>query len=973
MKNNNTWLLIFLLLIGLCTGLQAQHTVTGCEEVTGLQTFLASEVEVSASGHFINRGTVEYIRVTNLINYGGFSDQSNGASCSASYYDPCVSAPAKPSAKGSAAVAGLNIFDNTVPTTQISGSQAIRMRDVTLERKIQLDNEWQISGAFTWQGGLITTDRSDLSNFLHFLQGSSLTGESQANHVNGYVGWSGQGDFLLPTGDSLKMGQVGLAGTCGTLYKAAYFSTDPSAATLPAGAPFNRALASSSLYVISNLEYWDVDGADSTRITLYFDAASGLDTMARIEDLVVVGWDGSEWVSLGQTAVSGPLSGSGSVTSETLIPNDYAAYTFGFFCPPPTAICRDVTVYLDAGGNGSLLAAAVDSNSLANCGLDTMFLSLNSFGCSDIGGGLAQSSGLSTILTVVNEAGLSDSCTAHVTVLDTVPPAALCKNPTAALNAAGNLTLSVTAVDDSSFDACGIASSLLSQTSFNCTHLGANSVTLTITDTHGNSSSCTATVTIVDNTPPVAQCKPASVILDSSGNGSLSVAALNNGSTDACGLGNLSLSQSSFHCSEVGNNTVTLTVSDGSGNTATCSATVTVLDNTAPTAQCQPATVQLNAAGTALLQAAAVNNNSTDACGIGSLSLSQMSFNCSHLGANAVTLTVTDNNGNSSSCTATVTVVDGVQPSALCKNPTVYLDGAGQLTLTAAQVNNGSSDACGIVSMSVSPASFNCSHIGANAVTLTVQDASGNMKTCSALVTVADNTPPVLVCQNITLPVKGLTTLNPAQVFNAAASYDNCSVLTPLSVFPSQFNCINDGNNIVVLTVSDGHGNTATCQSTVQVEGPTLTITTTPADCGEFNGSIAMTVTEGDGQPGYSIDGGDNYILINEYTGLTAGLYTAVVTFFGGSGCTLPPVPVVLTTGNEVTVTWTGGGDGIQWSDQKNWDTGFVPYPCNDVVIPAGHHVLVSNGVIAAGRTLFVDTASVLTMEPEAFMNIIPY
>src|SRR5690606_40394947 len=120
--------------------------------------------------------------------------------------------------------------------------------------------------------------------------------------------------------------------------------------------------------------------------------------------------------------------------------------------------------------------------------------------------------------------------------------------------------------------------------------------------------------------------------------------------------------------------TVTLTATDNTGKTATCSATVTVQDNVAPTAVCQNATVQLDAAGNATLAVAAVNNGSADACGIASLSLSKTAFDCSNTGANTVTLTATDNNGKTATCSATVAVQDNVAPRAVCHNATVQLD-----------------------------------------------------------------------------------------------------------------------------------------------------------------------------------------------------------------------------------------------------------------------------------------------------------
>src|SRR5213079_2688649 len=118
------------------------------------------------------------------------------------------------------------------------------------------------------------------------------------------------------------------------------------------------------------------------------------------------------------------------------------------------------------------------------------------------------------------------------------------------------------------------------------------------------------------------------------------------------------------------------------GNTSTCPATVTVSDLIPPAALCTNLTVQLNNSGQGTITAAQIDNGSTDACGIASLSLSQTNFDCTNIGTNTVTLTVTDNNGNSSICTATVTVVDSVLPVVITQNRTVELDPSGRGTLT---------------------------------------------------------------------------------------------------------------------------------------------------------------------------------------------------------------------------------------------------------------------------------------------------
>ena len=40
----------------------------------------------------------------------------------------------------------------------------------------------------------------------------------------------------------------------------------------------------------------------------------------------------------------------------------------------PTAICQNLTVQLDANGQGSITAGQVDNGSFDNCAIDTIFL-----------------------------------------------------------------------------------------------------------------------------------------------------------------------------------------------------------------------------------------------------------------------------------------------------------------------------------------------------------------------------------------------------------------------------------------------------------------------------------------------------------------------------------------------------------------------------------------------------------------------
>jgi gliding motility-associated-like protein len=179
-------------------------------------------------------------------------------------------------------------------------------------------------------------------------------------------------------------------------------------------------------------------------------------------------------------------------------------------------------------------------------------------------------------------------------------------------------------------------------------------------------------------------------------------------------------------------------VATSTNGTTNCSktASITLSDAVAPVVVTRPFTLQLNAAGTATLTADQVNNGSSDNCSIATMTVSPNTFTCANVGANMVTLTATDASNNTTFATAVVTVRDQVGPTVVTQPVTVQLNAAGQATITAAQVNNGSTDACGIASVTVNPSTFTCANLGANNVTLTVTDVNGNVSTGTAVVTV---------------------------------------------------------------------------------------------------------------------------------------------------------------------------------------------------------------------------------------------
>ena len=510
----------------------------------------------------------------------------------------------------------------------------------------------------------------------------------------------------------------------------------------------------------------------------------------------------------------------------------------------PVAVAQNVTVQLDASGNGSTTAALVNNGSSDACGIASMTINNASFTCANVG------SNNPVMLTVTDNNGNVSTASAMVTVEDNVAPVAVAQNVTVQLDASGNGSTTAALVNNGSSDACGIASMTINNASFTCANVGSNNpVTLTVTDVNGNVSTASAIVTVEDNVNPVAVAQNVTVQLDASGNGSTTAAAVNNGSSDACGVASMTINNASFTCANVGsNNPVMLTVTDVNGNVSTSSAMVTVEDNVAPVAVAQNVTVQLDASGNGSTTAALVNNGSSDACGIASMTINNASFTCANVGSNnPVTLTVTDVNGNVSTASAMVTVEDNVAPVAVAQNVTVQLDASGNGSTTAALVNNGSSDACGIASMTINNASFTCANVGSNnPVTLTVTDVNGNVSTASAMVTVEDNVAPVAMCQAVSVTLaNGMASVTPMDVDNG--SNDACGIAS-MTLSEDTWTCGDIGNHTVTLTVTDNNGNVSSCNAVVTVIGevPTCSIASIPTSS-TYTGGVSTTLYIGYG------------------------------------------------------------------------------------------------------------------------------
>jgi hypothetical protein len=215
------------------------------------------------------------------------------------------------------------------------------------------------------------------------------------------------------------------------------------------------------------------------------------------------------------------------------------------------------------------------------------------------------------------------------------------------------------------------------------------------------------------------------------------------------------------------------------------------------------------------------------------------------------TWTATDDFGNESSCAQAIAVVDTTDPTAVCKNISVDLSASGMASIIAADIDDGSSDTCGQVSLSASKTAFDCDDLGQNDVILTVTDASGNESSCTASVTVRDLIFPIITCPGgHTREANSNCLWDPpdgggASLLGTATATDNCPAgLVISNNAPAAFGL---GTTNVVWTATDAAGNAVSCDQLVVVTDETPPSLVAPADTTRSANSNCRFIPEGGG------------------------------------------------------------------------------------------------------------------------------
>jgi hypothetical protein len=196
------------------------------------------------------------------------------------------------------------------------------------------------------QAGIITTNRAAPRGIVSFAQTVTTVTASNTKFIDGYVKKNGITRFVYPVGDNGNFKPFAASGD-GTI--GAYFMENPNAAALPAGGPFAVSSKDPGVGTVSSTEFWDIDGTNTSRISLSWNQASNISALTgnQISNLIIVGWNAalSRWDKIPSKVDATSLFGSastlssGSITTDlSIAPDTYNVYTLAALPSAPLPV-----------------------------------------------------------------------------------------------------------------------------------------------------------------------------------------------------------------------------------------------------------------------------------------------------------------------------------------------------------------------------------------------------------------------------------------------------------------------------------------------------------------------------------------------------------------------------------------------------------------------------------------------------------
>ena len=538
------------------------------------------------------------------------------------------------------------------------------------------------------------------------------------------------------------------------------------------------------------------------------------DTNALVCDSLL--WYGIWYNSTGvYTHTLTAVNGCDSVVTLNLEVNDYIN---------PTLTCpNDQTDFYNSSCGFSILDYTSLATTVDNCNYPLSMTQLPSPG-SNI------SNNTAITLTVIDNYNNSSTCSFNLSLIDSISPSIISLSDTVQYytNNCDYTIPDYTSLLNTT-DNCDLNPTITQVPAIGTLVNSDTVISLVATDNSGNSSSCSFNLTLVDTIKPIINCfgdtsdyfnENCLFVL-----GDYTNRVLVNDNCDS----NLSIVQTpSPGIFLISDTIITLTVTDFSNNSSSCSFNLNLFDSITPILTCPlDATEYYNSNCEFIVPDYTLTTTSSDNCYPDPILIQSPTSGTVIFDDTVITITSTDYSGNFTTCSFNITILDTINPTVSCiPSQTLYLDTVCNYLLPNFMDSITSFDNCDTNLVITQYPVPNSTIYSDTIVIISVTDNSGNNTICEVPIFLLDTVKPVISCPNNTVLDNDSSQCGAIFSYLTPLGIDNCLSTTTLTSGLPDSSFFPVGLTTNVYRVTDTAGNFSTCSFYVlvnDVESPTIT------------------------------------------------------------------------------------------------------------------------------------------------------
>ncbi|TNE69467.1 MAG: HYR domain-containing protein [Bacteroidetes bacterium] len=443
--------------------------------------------------------------------------------------------------------------------------------------------------------------------------------------------------------------------------------------------------------------------------------------------------------------------------------------------------------------------------------------------------------------------------------------------------------------------------------------VGTATVVYEAQDAGGNTSTCSFSVTVTEDVPPVISNCPVGFVFEMPPDQcDTMVTWTPPTATDNCALDTLIGSDVPGTVFGTGTHTVTYTAYDDSGNTASCAFVVAVNDNVAPVFTSCPADITVQDASPCGEVVSWIYPTATDNCLLDTITSTRQPTDLITAQITNVLVLAIDASGNQDTCAFTITLDVVVVPPAFDDFPAdVSINGCPQaVTWTPPIAGAGFCDPPIITSIPDNIIPGDTFPVGTTNIIYLALDSTGvELLRDTFTVTIIEDTPPAIACPSdeVSVHVGGVVVSDPGAFVTGISAVASCDSVAldfglPLATDDcgdptvEQTTGVFAGNmftadsvHVLTFVATDAAGNTASCVVQVEVIGlqPLMPVVDPPIAC---PGDQVILMVDSFPDATYTWTGPnqtypDNSMIIVIASAANAGTYTV---FADINGCITP-------------------------------------------------------------------------------------